>query len=82
MSKCIFNGNGKLLDDLVLAAKDGVLVKIDSEFDLENIVEVAKIVERKFQVLLCINPYVDPLLSQLRSISEETILICICIIAS
>lgn len=59
-SRCIFNGNGKLLDDLVLAAKEGVLVNIDSEFDLENIVEAARIAKKKVQVLLRINPDVDP----------------------
>ena len=37
---CIFNGNGKLLKDLVLATKEGVFVNVDSEFDLENIVAV------------------------------------------
>lgn len=59
-SRCIFNGNGKLLDDLVLAAKEGVLVNIDSEFDLENIVEAARIAKKRVQVLLRINPDVDP----------------------
>ena len=42
MNRCIFNGNGKILEDLVLAAQEGVFVNIDSEFDLENIVEAAK----------------------------------------
>ena len=75
----MFNGNGKFLDDLVLDAKEGVLVNIDSEFDLENIVEAARIAEKKVQVLLRISPYVDPQVSQLRSIFEENIVICICI---
>lgn len=43
MNRCIFNGNGKILDDLVLAAKEGVFVNIDSEFDLENIVAAPRI---------------------------------------
>ncbi|KAG4996185.1 hypothetical protein JHK84_027231 [Glycine max] len=43
VNRCIFNGNGKILDDLVLAAKEGVFVNIDSEFDLENIVAAPKI---------------------------------------
>lgn len=30
---CVFNWNGKLLDELVLAAHYSVLIKIDSEFD-------------------------------------------------
>ena len=36
----IFNGNGKLLKDLVLATEEGVFVNVDNEFDLENIVVV------------------------------------------
>ncbi|CAL1383602.1 unnamed protein product [Linum trigynum] len=59
-TKCIFNGNGKLLDDLVLAAQEGVFVNIDSEFDLENIVAASSIAGKKVNVLLRINPDVDP----------------------
>ncbi|KAL5702933.1 diaminopimelate decarboxylase [Ranunculus cassubicifolius] len=59
-TRCIFNGNGKLLEDLVLAAKEGVLVNVDSEFDLENIVTAARISGKKIRVLLRINPDVDP----------------------
>lgn len=60
MSRCIFNGNGKILDDLVLAAENGVFVNVDSEFDLENIVAAARIVGKKVNLLLRINPDVDP----------------------
>ena len=60
MNRCIFNGNGKLLDDLVLAAQEGVFVNVDSEFDLENIVAAARIAGKKVNVLLRINPDVDP----------------------
>lgn len=60
MNRCIFNGNGKVLDDLVLAAKEGVFVNIDSEFDLENIIAAAKIAQKRVNVLLRINPDVDP----------------------
>lgn len=60
MDRCIFNGNGKLLDDLVLAAQEGVFVNVDSEFDLENIVAAARIAGKKVNVLLRINPDVDP----------------------
>ncbi|XWS28082.1 hypothetical protein CRYUN_Cryun25bG0035000 [Craigia yunnanensis] len=60
MYRCIFNGNGKILEDLVLAAREGVFMNIDSEFDLENIVSAARIVGRKVIVLLRINPDVDP----------------------
>lgn len=59
-SKCIFNGNGKLLEDLVLAAESGVFVNIDSEFDLDNIVSAARLAGKRVNVLLRINPDVDP----------------------
>ena len=59
-SRCIFNGNGKLLEDLVLAAQEGVFVNVDSEFDLDNIVSAARIARKKVNVLLRINPDVDP----------------------
>ncbi|KAA8536086.1 hypothetical protein F0562_028564 [Nyssa sinensis] len=59
-TRCIFNGNGKLLEDLVLAAQEGVFVNIDSEFDLDNIVAAARIAGKKVNVLLRINPDVDP----------------------
>ncbi|KAL0376161.1 UNVERIFIED_CONTAM: Diaminopimelate decarboxylase 1, chloroplastic [Sesamum calycinum] len=59
-TRCVFNGNGKILEDLVLAAKAGVFVNIDSEFDLENIVAAAKIAGKKVNALLRINPDVDP----------------------
>ncbi|MBA0879777.1 hypothetical protein Goshw_012652 [Gossypium schwendimanii] len=58
--QCIFNGNGKILEDLILAAQEGVFVNVDSEFDLENIVTAAKVAGRKVNVLLRINPDVDP----------------------
>ena len=60
MDRCIFNGNGKLLEDLVLAAESGVFVNIDSEFDLENIVSAARLAGKRVNVLLRINPDVDP----------------------
>ncbi|XP_019053047.1 PREDICTED: diaminopimelate decarboxylase 2, chloroplastic-like isoform X2 [Nelumbo nucifera] len=59
-TRCIFNGNGKLLEDLVLAAQEGVFVNVDSEFDLNNIVLAARIAGKKVNVLLRINPDVDP----------------------
>ncbi|XP_077219592.1 diaminopimelate decarboxylase 2, chloroplastic-like [Tasmannia lanceolata] len=58
--RCIFNGNGKLLEDLVLAAEVGVFVNVDSEFDLENIITAARVAGKKVPVLLRINPDVDP----------------------
>ncbi|GMH02778.1 hypothetical protein Nepgr_004617 [Nepenthes gracilis] len=59
-TRCIFNGNGKLLEDLVLAAQTGVFVNVDSEFDLDNIVAAARIAGKIVKVLLRINPDVDP----------------------
>ncbi|XP_031478321.1 diaminopimelate decarboxylase 1, chloroplastic-like [Nymphaea colorata] len=59
-TRCIFNGNGKTLEDLVLAAEAGVFINVDSEFDLENIVTAARIVGKNIPVLLRINPDVDP----------------------
>ncbi|KAK9677837.1 hypothetical protein RND81_11G170500 [Saponaria officinalis] len=59
-TKCIFNGNGKLLEDLVLAAESGVFVNVDSEFDLDNIVSASRISGKRVNVLLRINPDVDP----------------------
>lgn len=59
-TRCIFNGNGKLLEELILAAREGVFVNIDSEFDLENIVTAARAARNKVSVLLRINPDVDP----------------------
>lgn len=66
--RCIFNGNGKLLEDLVLAAQEGVFVNVDSEFDLENIVAAARIAGNKVNVLLRINPDVDPQVCMLHHI--------------
>ncbi|KAH9301721.1 hypothetical protein KI387_013304, partial [Taxus chinensis] len=57
---CVFNGNGKVLSELVLAAQKGVLVNVDSEFDVENIVMAARIAGDKIRVLLHINPDADP----------------------
>lgn len=48
------------MEDLVLAAREGVFVNVDSEFDLENIIKAARIPGKKVNVLLRINPDVDP----------------------
>lgn len=44
----------------MLAAQEGVFVNVDSEFDLDNIVSAARISGKKVNVLLRINPDVDP----------------------
>ncbi|CAK9139069.1 unnamed protein product [Ilex paraguariensis] len=59
-TRCIFNGNGKTLEDLVLASQEGVFVNIDNKFGLDNIVATARIVGKKVNVLLHINLDVDP----------------------
>lgn len=59
-TRTIFNGNGKLPKELELAVEQGVLVNIDSEFDLENIRQAAKTVGKAARVLIRINPDVDP----------------------
>ena len=66
-NKIVFNGNGKLYHELVYAAKEGVLINIDSEFDLENIRSAAKEAGKPAKVLLRINPDVDPQVSCLHT---------------
>ena len=58
--RTVLNGNGKLPWELELAAKHGVLVNVDSEFDLRNIAAAAKAVDKRVKVLIRINPNVDP----------------------
>jgi hypothetical protein len=58
--RTILNGNGKLPWELELAAQHGVLVNVDSEFDLQNIKAAARKVGKPVKVLLRINPDVDP----------------------
>lgn len=60
MSKTVFNGNGKTRPELTLAIKVGCLINIDSEFDLENIAECAEELGKPANVLIRINPDVDP----------------------
>ncbi|KAL2651506.1 hypothetical protein R1flu_019634 [Riccia fluitans] len=59
-TRCVFNGNGKLPEELIFAVRKGVLVNIDSEFDLEHIVKAGAVTGVKAKVLLRINPDVDP----------------------
>ena len=60
MNKIVFNGNGKMLNELFGAVKYGVLINIDSDFDLDHIIEAAKKAGTKARCLLRINPDVDP----------------------
>ena len=41
--RCVFNGNGKLREELAYGVQMGSLVNIDSEFDFENILDAAKV---------------------------------------
>ena len=58
--RTVLNGNGKTLTELILAAEHGVMINIDSEFDLEHVREAAKEVGKVTDVLIRINPDVDP----------------------
>lgn len=60
MIRTVLNGNGKLPWELRLAVEEGVLVNVDSEFDLENIAAAASAVGKPARVLIRINPDVDP----------------------
>lgn len=60
MRRTVLNGNGKLPWELELAAQHGVLVNVDSEFDLRNIAAAARATDKRIKVLIRINPDVDP----------------------
>lgn len=59
-TKMVFNGNGKSQDDLNLAVENNILVNIDSEFDLEHIIQASLNTGKKARALLRINPDIDP----------------------
>lgn len=60
MTKTVFNGNGKTIEELEFASKCGCLINIDSEFDLAHISLAAKKSGVAANVLIRINPDVDP----------------------
>eukprot|EP00871_Galdieria_phlegrea_P005904 jgi/Galph1/800/GphlegSOOS_G5458.1 len=60
LHKAVFNGNGKTMDELCLALSKECLVNIDSEFDLEHIIEASSKVSKRARVLIRINPDIDP----------------------
>ena len=60
LKRTILNGNGKTLAELSLAIEHGVLINIDSEFDLAHIQQTAKALDTPANVLIRINPDVDP----------------------
>lgn len=58
--KTLFNGNGKTQAELAMAVEHGVMINVDSEFDLGNIEAAARDARRTVDVLLRINPDIDP----------------------
>jgi len=58
-NQMIFNGNGKTLPELQFAIDNGVLINIDSYFDLLHISELAVNAGKTVNVLLRINPEID-----------------------
>ena len=60
LKRTILNGNGKTLEELSLAVEHEVLINIDSEFDLRHIQQTAIQFDIPANVLIRINPDVDP----------------------
>ncbi len=60
LKRTILNGNGKTLAELKLAVEHDVLINIDSEFDLRHIQQTAIDLNKPANVLIRINPDVDP----------------------
>jgi diaminopimelate decarboxylase len=60
MTRTVFNGNGKTPAELRLAVACGCLVNVDSEFDLEHIHGAAAAAGKVANVIIRINPDVDP----------------------
>ena len=58
--RTVLNGNGKTLEELRLAIEHGVLINVDSEFDLAHIRRAAAELDGRADVLIRINPDVDP----------------------
>ena len=56
----VLNGNGKTLPELTLAAQHGVMINVDSEFDFRHIQHAARTSGKTVNVLIRINPDVDP----------------------
>jgi diaminopimelate decarboxylase len=58
--RAIFNGNGKTIPEIEFAVEQGVLINIDSDFDLEHIHAVSIRLSKPVDVLLRVNPRIDP----------------------
>ena len=48
------------MNNFLCSAREGVIVNVDSEFDLDNVSAAAEAEGKRVQVLLRINPDVDP----------------------
>ncbi|GJQ09349.1 hypothetical protein GpartN1_g1140.t1 [Galdieria partita] len=60
LHKTVLNGNGKTMSEISLAVTKGCLINVDSEFDLEHIIQASKQVGKKARILIRINPDIDP----------------------
>lgn len=60
LRKTVLNGNGKTRDEISLAVFKGCLINVDSEFDLEHIIQASRQVGKKARILIRINPDIDP----------------------
>ena len=58
--RIILNGNGKTPAELREAIAAQVIINVDSNFDFENIQRAAKEVDKKADVLIRVNPDIDP----------------------
>jgi diaminopimelate decarboxylase len=58
-SHLIFNGNGKTISELSKAIDLGVILNIDSDFDLAHIQQIGESMGKSIDVLLRINPNID-----------------------
>jgi len=58
-ARTILNGNGKTIDELRRAVELGVLINIDSEFDLAHLSSVTNDLGKDASVLVRLNPDID-----------------------
>ena len=56
----IYNGNGKTVGEIEIGVNEEVMFSVDSEFDLQNIINVSKKLEKMARIMLRINPDIDP----------------------
>lgn len=52
----LLNGNGKQIWEIKLALKNGCMLNVDSLFDAENIISVARELQKPARVLIRVNP--------------------------